>query len=203
MSNLPPFRFECIRCGSCCTDKNTIVNLTHTDISRLSKGLKLTLNELLEIIGFYIFEKRITESEISKMVVTPIMTERGLSFPGLKKNSDGICYFYNTNEKKCRIYKIRPYFCRTFPFTFQYEEEIIKNEHKPVKINLAKKGIEYCPGLDNKYPEINYENWIKLGENVLKNLVENEKFAKLWNEKLTRKKIKPEAKEYLNEILSS
>ncbi len=203
MSNLPTFRFECTRCGVCCTDKNTIVNLTHTDISRISKGLKLTLDELLEVIGFYIFEKKITKSEISKMVVTPIMTERGLSFPGLKKNSDGVCYFYNINEKKCRIYKLRPYFCRTFPFTFAYGEEIGNNQQNTVKMSLSYKGIEYCPGLGHEYPEINYENWIKLGVKVLENLRENEKLAQSWNKKFKRTKTNPKVKDYLIEILKS
>jgi len=203
MSNLRKFRFECIRCGTCCTDKNTLVNLTHTDILRLSKGLKLTIDELLEVIGFYIFEDKITESEMSKMVITPIMTERGLSFPGLKKNSDGICYFYNTNENKCRIYNVRPNFCRTFPFSFEYGERKVAENQKLIKINVAHKGIEYCSGLDNKYPEINFENWIKLGKFVLENLVDNETFIRAWFEKLKKTKTNPKAKGYLNEILNS
>ncbi len=203
MSNLSKFRFECIRCGTCCTDGNTIVNLTHTDILRLSKGLKLTLDELLEVIGFYIFEKKITESDISKMVITPIRTERGLSFPGLKKNPEGICYFYNANENKCRIYKIRPNFCRTFPFTFKYGEGSNADNQRLVNINITNKGIEYCPGLDNKYPEIDFENWIDLGKFVLEDLVANEIFIRSWFEKLKKTKTKPKAKGYLNEILNS
>ncbi|MHA1192010.1 MAG: YkgJ family cysteine cluster protein [Promethearchaeota archaeon] len=203
MSNLPKFRFNCVRCGTCCTDGNTIVNLTHTDILRLSNGLKLTLDELLEVIGFYIFEKKITESDISKMVITPIMTERGLSFPGLKKNPDGICYFYNVNENKCRIYKIRPNFCRTFPFTFEYREPNIADSQRLININITNKGIEYCPGLDNKYPEINFENWIDLGKKVLEDIVDNEKFIRSWLEKMKKTKAKPKAKGYLNEILNS
>jgi len=198
MSNLPKFRFSCIRCGSCCTDKNTFVNVTHTDIFRLSKGLKLTLDELLEVISFYIFENKITESDISKMVITPIMTERGLSFPGLKKNPEGICYFYNTNESKCRIYKIRPNFCRTFPFTFEY----VDDNQKRVKIKITNKGNEYCQGLDKKYPYIDIEKWILLGKSVIENLQENEKFVQSWNQKLKKTKTKPKAKEYLREILN-
>lgn len=202
MSNLSKYRFKCIRCGSCCKDNNTIVNLTYTDILRLSKGLKLSLDELLEIIGFYIFDKEVTESELSKMVITPIMTERGLSFPGLKKNQDGICYFYNKIENKCRIYKIRPDFCRTFPFTFDYEKENSANKQKRVTINITNKGKEYCPGLDKKSPEINFEHWIELGSNVLKNLAENEKFSQSWNKKLKEANKKSKAKAYLEEILN-
>jgi len=198
MSNLPKIRFSCIRCGSCCTDKNTLVNVTHTDILRLSKGLNLTLDELLEVISFYIFENKITESDISKMVITPIMTERGLSFPGLKKNPEGICYFYNTNESKCRIYKIRPNFCRTFPFTFEY----VDDNQKRVKIKITNKGNEYCQGLDKKYPYIDIEKWILLGKSVIENLLENEKFVQSWNQKLKKTKTKPKAKEYLREILN-
>ena len=203
MSTLLKFRFECIRCGTCCTDEKTIINLTRTDILRLSKGLKLTIDELLEVIGFYIFEKDITESEISKMVITPIMTERGLSFPGLKKNPNGICYFYNTDENKCRIYKIRPYFCRTFPFTFYYGEHNFIDDKKLVHIDYTNKGIEYCPGLDDKYPEINLKSWIKLGESVLTNLLDHENFIRTWLVKLKKSQKKPKAKEFLIEILNS
>ncbi|MHA1669042.1 MAG: YkgJ family cysteine cluster protein [Promethearchaeota archaeon] len=201
MSNLPNFRFECIRCGTCCTDKNTIVNLTYTDILRLFRGLKLTLDELLEVIGFYIFKKKITESEMTKMVLTPVITERGLSFPGLKKDSKGNCYFYNISENRCRIYKIRPNFCRTFPFTFEYREPFVDNK-KLVKIGITLKGSEYCQGLDEKNPEIDLENWIELGRVILEDLVENDKFVRLWNEKLEKTNIKPKAKGFLNEILN-
>ena len=80
-------RFECLRCGNCCVDKNTLVNITYFDILRIKDGLSLNFEEILEILGFYIFDKTPTEEELGKMVVPPIETERGLAFTGLKKNS--------------------------------------------------------------------------------------------------------------------
>ena len=74
------FRFSCVHCGTCCTDKNTLVNVTYSDILRIKKGLNLSLDETLEILGFYIFEKKPSIEELKKMVVPPIETEKGLAF---------------------------------------------------------------------------------------------------------------------------
>ena len=137
-------RFKCLRCGNCCVDKNTLVNITYPDILRIKNGLNLSLEEILEILGFYIFDKIPTEEEIRKMVVPPIETERGLAFTGLKKNQSGKCYFYNDKENKCLIYKIRPMFCRTFPFTFRiFFNKEIPNKAK-IKMQYTEKSIEYC-----------------------------------------------------------
>ena len=98
MDNLKELRFSCTRCGNCCTDKNTIVNITYLDIKRLISGLNLNLNEILEVVGFYIFDQKTSNSNFEKMVISPIMTEKGLTFVGLIKNAQGVCLFYDNTK---------------------------------------------------------------------------------------------------------
>ncbi|MFX0038357.1 MAG: YkgJ family cysteine cluster protein [Promethearchaeota archaeon] len=193
MQNL---RFVCTRCGNCCTDKDTLVNLTYLDILRIKDGLKLDLEEMLDIVGFYIFDKTISEENEKRMVVSPIETERGLAFVALRKNSLGGCYFYNSINKKCLIYNIRPILCRTFPFSFRLLDE--KNNDNNIQIIYTEKGKQYCPGIKNEAPLINYEEWIKLGKKTLEELKVNHKVIKEWNKKVKRGKIIPTTKKFLN-----
>ena len=159
MSFAKCLRFSCIRCGNCCTDKNTIVNLTYFDILRIKNGLGLDLNEVLDILGFYKFDKPLTLEDKKRMTITPIETERGLAFVGLLKNSLGGCYFYNSNDKNCLIYNLRPIFCQTFPFSFSLlDKQIVDNIDIP-DIFYTEKGKEYCPGIGNNSPFIDEDYW--------------------------------------------
>ena len=36
MDDKKEFRFQCVNCGHCCTDKNTLVNVTYKDILLIS-----------------------------------------------------------------------------------------------------------------------------------------------------------------------
>ncbi|MFX1338125.1 MAG: YkgJ family cysteine cluster protein [Promethearchaeota archaeon] len=194
-------RFVCTRCGNCCIDKNTLVNLTYSDILRIKNGLKLTVEEILEILGFYIFDKKPTEEETKKMVVPPLETERGLAFIGLKKDSSGKCYFYNDKRKKCLIYKIRPMFCRTFPFTFR----IFFNKENPnqakIKMQYTEKGMKYCPGIGDDNPLIDEDEWIKVGKTTIEEMSANNVLIEKWNEVAKKGKIKPTAKNFVLTIL--
>ena len=98
MVNPEELRFICTRCGNCCTDKDTLVNITYLDILRLKKGLKLDLKEIIDVIGFYVFDQKLTEGALEKMVISPIETEKGLAFTGLLKNNLGDCYFYDIKK---------------------------------------------------------------------------------------------------------
>jgi len=86
-------RFECLKCGKCCRDPATLVNVTYADIDRFQRILGLKLEQLMSILGFYIYENAPTAEQIKKMVVPPIQTENGLAFIALKKDKDGKCVF--------------------------------------------------------------------------------------------------------------
>jgi len=191
MDEIPNFKFECIRCGKCCSDTKTIVNLTFDDLKRLKEGLNLTLDDLLQITSFYLFKESLSLDTFEKMVIPPINTEKGKSFIALRKVEGGRCFFYNIEAKKCRIYSIRPCFCRTFPFSYN-----LTNDNK-IHILLTAKGKEYCPGLNDQAPLIKVDQWNSLGIKTLKELERNSKFVLQWNEG----EKKPTAKKFLEQLI--
>ena len=72
--------FTCTQCGKCCSDKNTIVNLTYTDILRIQTKKNLSLEDLLRVVGYYIYENEPTKDQLKKLVVPPRRTQRGPAF---------------------------------------------------------------------------------------------------------------------------
>ena len=196
------FRFICNRCGNCCTDKNTIVNVTYQDILRLKNGLELNIDELLSVLGFYIFEKAPTKEELKKMVIPPIETENGLAFVGLFKKQPGACYFYDEKEKKCLVYSIRPSFCRTFPYSFKILIETENKTRKGIEIYFTDKGYEYCEGISEENPLINKEEWVQRGKKSIDNMEQNNVLIKEWNESVQTRKIIASARNFLLTILN-
>ncbi|MBD3194272.1 MAG: hypothetical protein GF317_04400 [Candidatus Lokiarchaeota archaeon] len=194
-------KFECIRCGRCCTDKNTLVNLTYSDIIRIKNGLDLSLDELNHILGFYIFEEELTEEDKKKMVLSPVETEKGKAFVGLIKKNDGMCYFYDEKQQKCLIYNLRPNFCRTFPFSFKVKSDTKDPEIKKIKINLTEKGKAYCPGIGKDASVINQEEWLKLGEKTIEDLNQNYHIMKEWSDLIEKEEISASAKNFLKFLL--
>lgn len=197
------FKFECIRCGNCCTDPNTIVNTSYFDIVRIKNGLNLTLDELIYILGFYIFERSISGKTRKKLVISPVIVEKGPAFVGLFKKKNGECYFYNNKNKECSIYNLRPMFCRTFPFSFQKIGKYTKESSGKIKIFLSSKGIDYCPGISSDSPVINVEEWLKLGSKTLKEIGENEKLIYKYNSLVKEKKLRPTVKNFLTFLIDS
>jgi len=200
MVNPEELRFICTRCGNCCTDKDTIVNLTYLDILRLKTGLKIDLKETLEIIGFYVFNNKLTEGTLEKMVVSPIETEKGLAFTGLLKNNLGECYFYDKKKSKCLIYQIRPMLCRTFPFSFSKSNDIDNRAKGDFEIFYTEKAKFYCPGIDSDSPIIKYDYWIKIGIETLKELEKNHHFNDNWNKSVKNGNVIPNVKNFVSKI---
>ena len=194
-------RFQCIHCGTCCLDQGTLVNTTYIDVLRIKKGLDLTIDEVIEILGFYVFDQAPSVKEIGRMVVPPIQTEQGMTFVGLKKKPNGQCFFYDIVKERCSIYAFRPGFCRTFPFTFT----ILRNKNKKeneINIFYTKKGIQYCRGIGEEYPIINSKQWIKLGREVIQDLSKNNQLIKKWNSSVKNKKITPSARNFILTIFN-
>ena len=202
MDNPNELRFVCTRCGNCCTDRNTLVNVTSLDILRIIKGLKLDLTEALEIFGFYVFDKTLTTSDFKKMVIPPAKTERGLAFLGLMKNSQGKCCFYDLTKKKCLIYELRPIFCKSFPFTFypSLDKEISSKES--AAICYTEKAKEYCPGIDGESPLVDFNYLVDLAQKTLKELRDNHSFIEHWNKEVSNNQISPSAKNFLKNIFN-
>jgi Fe-S-cluster containining protein len=195
MVNPNKLRFICTRCGNCCTDTNTFVNVTYLDILKIIKGLKLDLDESLEIFGFYVFDKNLTSTNLKKMVIPPVKTEKGLAFLALMKKSQGDCCFYDQINKKCLIYALRPIFCKSFPFTFTTPQD-----GENIEINYTEKAKKYCPGITNDSPLVDVNHLIELAQNTLKEIKDNHAFIELWNKEVSRGRISPSAKNYLKNI---
>lgn len=194
MKNL---RFACIRCGNCCTDKNTLVNLTYFDILRIKNGLNLDINEVLDFLGFFVFSDKRNNVNKKKMVIEPIATEKGPAYIALLKNSLGGCYFYNSENKKCLIYKLRPNFCRTFPFSFKILGESKLDSESLINIFYTEKGKEFCPGIRKNAPLIDIDYWIRIGRKTLEELENNQKLIRKWNELVIKGKVYPTVKKFL------
>ena len=194
-------KFQCVHCGQCCLDQNTLVNTTYIDILRIKNGLNLTIDEVIEILGFYIFDQAPSVYEIDRMVVPPIQTERGMAFVGLKKRLNGQCFFYDKAKERCSIYAFRPGFCRTFPFTFTILSD--KNKKKSeINIFYTEKGIKYCRGIGEEYPYLDLEQWIKLGREVIQELSKNNQLIKTWNSRVKIKQILPTARNFILTIFN-
>ena len=196
------FRFKCLKCGHCCTDKNTLVNVTYSDILRIKNGLGLTLEETLQVIGFYIFEKEPTVEDLKKMVISPIATEKGLSFVGLLKKPNGACYFYTEKEKKCLIYKLRPNFCRTFPFSFKILFDEVDRTKAKIVLYYTEKGKGYCPGIGTDAPLIDEDEWIKLGKKTIEDMNDNSILVKKWNDAVKKGLIEQSVRNFLLTIFN-
>jgi len=203
MVNPEEIRFVCKRCGNCCTDKDTLVNITYLDILKLIEGLKLDLKEILDVIGFYVFDQKLTKETLEKMVISPIETERGLTFTGLLKNSSGDCFFYDIKKLKCLIYNIRPMFCRTFPFSFYLPKFVDNKANVDIKISYTEKAKNYCPGIESDSPIIEFDYWSQIGNETLVELEKNLLFNERWNNRVKNRKVVPNVKNYVSEILKT
>jgi len=85
-------RFECRRCGACCTGDPGIIRISDPEILLLADFLEISASELIRIH------------------LQPI--SEGFS---IIEEQDGRCRFY---DQGCLIYPVRPLQCRTYPFWF-------------------------------------------------------------------------------------
>ena len=98
MKNRPYFfdegiRFECLRCGGCCTGEPGIVYAERMELEQIAMYLD---------VPFEVIEERFTNTFLNGYTIREV--------------DDGRCIFY---ENGCVIYPVRPLQCSTFPFWFQ------------------------------------------------------------------------------------
>ena len=161
-------RFKCVKCASCCKDKNVIVTLTHLDIIRLADFLNCDGRELLRnYLSFY----QANHQLIEKLVFPALETYRGKAILGLRKRNDGTCVFLEGNL--CSIYPARPMICRTFPFTFSIENGLLR-------YGLTIKAKKDCKGL-GKGREVKKHELALIGEKAVRELESFRKIVAVWN----------------------
>ncbi len=191
------FKFECTRCGNCCIDKNTLVNVTYSDILRIKQALSLTQGELKHILCFYLYEEANNQEDQEKMVLTPLTTEKGKAYIGILKKPSGACYFYDEENKKCKIYPVRPMICRTFPFSFRLLLNKMDKTKGKIKMYYTEKAKKYCPGITPNAPMIDELEWIKIGKTTLEEMNANAVLLEKWNEAVEKGKIRPTVENFL------
>jgi Fe-S-cluster containining protein len=86
-------RFECTRCGACCTGAPGFVWVNDDEILKIASFLAL---------GELDFGERFLRR-----------LARGTS---LVEHANGDCVFYDREARGCRIYPVRPRQCRSWPF---------------------------------------------------------------------------------------
>lgn len=87
-------RFECTGCGDCCTGAPGYVWVNKEEIQGLA-----------EQVG----EENLERFE--KMYVRQVGIRKSL-----KEYSNGDCFFFDNQTRKCKVYNARPRQCRTWPF---------------------------------------------------------------------------------------
>ncbi len=95
-------RFECIRCGRCCTGEPGTVYVGREEISQISDFLKMD------------------EKAFQRQYLYPFRDSYSI-----KELPDGRCIFFHP-EKGCLIHPVKPLQCRTYPFWFKN----LRNEHR-------------------------------------------------------------------------
>jgi len=197
------FRFKCLRCGQCCRDSNTIVTVSVSDILAIANHLHLGVDEVLSVLGFYQLSENVPKSQIEKMVTRPVSTEKGTAFIGLLKGEGGKCIFLN-EENLCTIYPARPKVCRTFPFTYTALKRLKGRVDYTIKMGIARKGLEYCPGLNTTGASlVNLQESKKLGAQTLQEMDQHTIFVEKWNEMVKTGKMKATARGLIELILNA
>ncbi len=82
--------------------------------------------------------EQLSDEDLTRLVVQSINTTRGKILIGLRKDSNGKCFFFEAPF--CQIYPQRPLSCRNYPFAFL-------ETASGVEVTLVKNSNESCNGI--------------------------------------------------------
>ncbi|MHA1441352.1 MAG: YkgJ family cysteine cluster protein [Candidatus Heimdallarchaeota archaeon] len=115
------FKYECIRCGACCQDRERIP-ITFSDLARWTKQ-----GSFMSIILPHLELGSISEEDdIAKIALVPYIKMKDED-----DNGKGTCPFYDPENKMCNIYFTLPIFCKTFPLSYNGEKFYISDPSCP------------------------------------------------------------------------
>ncbi|RMG39915.1 MAG: YkgJ family cysteine cluster protein [Planctomycetota bacterium] len=86
-------RFQCTRCGNCCTGAPGFVWVTDEEIAAIADYLGTSVGEVR------LLHTRLVGARVS-----------------LREYPNGDCVFFDSQTRRCTIYPVRPVQCRTWPF---------------------------------------------------------------------------------------
>ena len=166
---------ECEGCSDCCQGMGDTILLDPFDIDRLSKGLGLSFEQLLQGPVELHLEEGLILPNLKMVSWTQKLTEysrlraqkgqKGRAKLMTPRTADEACFFLN-EEGRCSIHPLRPGFCRLFPMGRSYREG------KLFYFLLR----EECPVKDKT--EMKLEDWLAMPEGQEK---EYEDFLLLWH----------------------
>lgn len=105
--------FRCHRCGTCCTTGDPI-KLRQEDLVQIARHLKIPVNRASR-----------------KLTVSLSGSEQNKPVLGFKKVRP--CKFFDPVARGCKIYSVRPWSCRIFPFLGIYgsEDQVLVHKSCP------------------------------------------------------------------------
>ena len=111
MKDLPRnLRFECTGCGQCCTGGGSyVVEVSRAEQRRIQRHLAISWSWFRRRYVFRFDD----ETESLVMVAPGIPASRDTR--ASMRSAAGRCVFLD-EQMRCRIYKVRPLQCRTYPF---------------------------------------------------------------------------------------
>lgn len=126
------FSFDASKCescgGKCCTGESGYVFVTYDELLLIAKFLNL---DIAELISKYCKKVGYRYSLIEKLNEDATNAESSL---------DLACIFFDTINKNCSIYQVRPKQCKTFPFWEAHKSDKLNNENLK-KLQQECKGI--------------------------------------------------------------
>ena len=149
------FNFKCTGCGSCCA---LYLNLTIFDIWRVANSLNTDIRNFIRFDSKY------------KIV-------------DFKRDSSNNCMFLDEN-RRCKIYPVRPMICRFWPFLFNKGNEIhwetrlipfIEKRCHFTSLSSDKNDMEKC---EQKYKEV--KHYLNKG---YEEFIEYTKLLYIWRKK--------------------
>jgi Fe-S-cluster containining protein len=89
----PGLRFTCTQCGNCCTGEPGFVWVDDGELRAIAEETGLTFGELKHQYCKLVGDRRT-----------------------LREHAKGDCIFLDPHTRGCKIYRVRPRQCRTWPF---------------------------------------------------------------------------------------
>ncbi|MFT5302903.1 MAG: Fe-S-cluster containining protein [Mariniblastus sp.] len=86
-------KFSCSGCGDCCTGAPGFVWVNQEEVAEMAKLVELSIDDF--------------HAQYTRKI--------GIRH-SLKEFSNGDCYFFDQETRKCQVYEARPRQCKTWPF---------------------------------------------------------------------------------------
>ena len=107
-------KFQCTQCGDCCTGAPGYVWVNQEEISAIAAAIGMS-----------------NVDQFEKEYVRKVGVRKSL-----KELPNGDCVFFDGQERRCRVYSVRPRQCRTWPF---WDSNVKSPEH-------WQQTCQVCPG---------------------------------------------------------